>query len=150
TSRDVGRLMRLLHGTAEAVEAAVRDSADVLAAIDARVGLDRLLRATDRYGTLRKFAPLLLEAIDFKASRPGDQTIAAVAALRELNRTGKRDVPRGTPMPFKKEWKKLVVGAGGRIDRKLYETALFAHLRNKLRSGDVWVERSGEYRRFDS
>lgn len=169
TSRDVGRLMRLLHGTAAAVEAAVRDGSDVLAAIDARVGLDRLLRAkgeaaamadiaeedplvraADRYSTLRKFAPLLLEAIEFKASRPGDQTIAAVAALRELNRTGKRDVPRGAPMPFKKEWKKLVVGADGRIDRKLYETALFTHLRNKLRSGDVWVERSGEYRRFDS
>lgn len=26
----------------------------------------------------------------------------------------------------------------------------FAHLRNKLRSGDVWVERSSAYRRFDS
>src|SRR3546814_5844776 len=25
-----------------------------------------------------------------------------------------------------------------------------AHLRNKLRSGDVWVERSAGYRRFDS
>ena len=53
-------------------------------------------------------------------------------------------------MPFKKEWRKLVVGAGGKVDRRLYETALFAHVRNKLRSGDVWVERSDGYRRFDS
>ena len=36
------------------------------------------------------------------------------------------------------------------MDRRLYETALFAHVRNKLRSGDVWVERSDGYRRFDS
>ncbi|MBW4964364.1 hypothetical protein, partial [Sulfitobacter sp. CW3] len=86
TSRDVGRLMRLLHGTIEAVEAAVRDGGDALSAIDGAVGLDRLIhakpdaaaiadlaeedplvRAADRHGTLRKFAPLLLEAIDFRA-----------------------------------------------------------------------------------
>lgn len=28
--------------------------------------------------------------------------------------------------------------------------AVLATLRNKLRSGDVWVERSSSYRRFDS
>ncbi|MBW4980775.1 hypothetical protein KZZ05_21100, partial [Marinobacter adhaerens] len=54
------------------------------------------------------------------------------------------------PMPFKKDWRRLVAGADGKVDRRLYETAVFAHLRNKWRSGDVWVERSGEYRRFDS
>ena len=53
-------------------------------------------------------------------------------------------------MPFKKEWRKLVTGPGGKVDRRLFETALFAHLRNKWRSGDVWVERSANYRRFDS
>jgi hypothetical protein len=169
TSRDVGRLMRLLHDTAEAVERAVRNSADVAAALDATVGIDRLLsakpeaaaiadlaeedpliRAADRWVTLRKFGPLLLEAIDFRASRSDDRTIAAVNTLRALNRSRKRDVPKNAPMPFKKEWRKLVVGPNGKIDRKLYETALFAHLRNKWRSGDIWIERSGEYRRFDS
>ena len=53
-------------------------------------------------------------------------------------------------MPFKKEWRKLVIGPDGKINRRLYETATLAHLRNKLRSGDVWVERSSSYRRFDS
>src|SRR3546814_5271429 len=33
---------------------------------------------------------------------------------------------------------------------RLWESATIAHLRNKLRSGDVWVERSAGYRRFDS
>lgn len=53
-------------------------------------------------------------------------------------------------MPFKKDWQKIVIGADGKINRKLYEIATLAHLRNKLRSGDVWVERSSSYRRFDS
>ena len=37
-----------------------------------------------------------------------------------------------------------------RPNRRLYETAVLATLRDKLRSGDVWVERSSNYRRFDS
>lgn len=36
------------------------------------------------------------------------------------------------------------------LGRRLYETAVFATLRDKLRSGDIWVEQSGNYRRFDS
>jgi hypothetical protein len=66
-----------------------------------------------------------------------------------MNRSGKREVPKDAPMPFKKEWKALV-NASGKPDRRLYETAVLAHLRNKLRSGDGRVERSSNYRRFDS
>ena len=52
-------------------------------------------------------------------------------------------------MPFRKEWRRLVMEAGG-PNRRLYETAVLATLRDKLRSGDIWVERSTSYRRFDS
>lgn len=74
----------------------------------------------------------------------------AIDLLRDLNASGKRDVPADAPMPFRKEWRRLVVGADGRINRRLYETATMAHIRNKLRSGDIWVARSSGYRRFDS
>jgi hypothetical protein len=53
-------------------------------------------------------------------------------------------------MPFRKEWQKIVMGDDGKINRRLWEIATIAHLRNKLRSGDVWVERSTGYRQFDS
>jgi hypothetical protein len=53
------------------------------------------------------------------------------------------------PLPFRKEWRRLVTETG-KPNRRLYETAVLATLRNKLRSGDVWVERSSNYRRFDS
>ncbi|MFN7193282.1 MAG: Tn3 family transposase, partial [Rhodospirillales bacterium] len=70
--------------------------------------------------------------------------------LREMNRLGSREVPADAPMPFRKEWHALVNEGGGKLDRRLWETGLMAHLRNKWRSGDVWVERSSNYRRFDS
>lgn len=169
TSKDVSRLMRLFRGTIDAISRALENDADTLGAIDDAVGWANLLKvrhevaaiaetadedplvvATDRYATLRKFAPALLEALEFKAGRSSTRTIAAIRLLRELNRSGKRDVPPDAPMPFKKEWRKLIIGADGKINRRFYETAVLAHLRNKLRSGDVWVERSAAYRRFDS
>jgi len=168
STRDVGRLMRLLHGTIEALETAQEAQRDGFAVMDERVGWaklqrvrgdvrtladlaeeDPLLGAADRYRTLRKFAPELIEALEFKAARSHDPTLSAIRLLQELNRSGKRDVPADAPMPFRKEWKRLVTAAD-QPNRRLYETAVFATLRDKLRSGDVWVERSASYRRFDS
>ena len=40
-------------------------------------------------------------------------------------------------MPFRKEWKRLVTEEDGQPNRRLYETAVFATLRDRLRSGDV-------------
>ncbi len=169
TTRDVGRIMRLFDRTVAALEEAQDNGTDGFAAVDAAVGWDKLLRArseartiadladespliraADQWSRLRKFAPLLLEAIDFKSGRGSASTIAAVNALRELNRSGRRDVPPDAPMPFRKEWRTLIKEGGGKPDRRLWETGVMAHLRNKLRSGDVWVERSSNYRKFDS
>ena len=106
--------------------------------------------ASDRYASLRKFAPLLIEVLEFRSGRGSAGSVKAIELLREQNRSGKRDVPPGAPMPFRKEWRKLLVGDDGKINRRLYETATLAHVRNKLRSGDIWVERSSAYRQFDS
>jgi TnpA family transposase len=168
STRDVGRLMRLFHGTIEALETAQKTKRDGFAVVDERVGWtklqrargdvrtladlaeeDPLLGAADRYRTLRKFAPELLEALEFKAARSHDPTLSAIKLLQDLNRSGKREVPADAPMPFRKEWKRLVTEEG-QPSRRLYETAVLATLRDKLRSGDVRVERSTNYRPFDS
>jgi Domain of unknown function (DUF4158) len=168
TTKDVARLMRLFEQTIDALRVAKDGDRDAMTVIDESVGWakllrargevvkladladeDPLMRAADRYAALRKFAPLLLEALEFKATKSTDQTLAAIQLLRELNQSGKRDVPANAPMPFRKEWRRLV-GESGRLDRRLYETAVLATVRNRLRSGDIWVEQSSSYRRFDS
>ena len=165
---DVGRLMRLFHGTIDALLVAQQSDADAFEAVDDAVGWPKLLRArdqvrelaelagddplvhaADRWKTLRKFAPALIEALQFRAARVGDPMLAALELLASLNRSGKRDVPVDAPMPFRKEWRRLVMEED-EPDRRLYETAVLATLRDKLRSGDIWVERSANYRRFDS
>jgi TnpA family transposase len=166
-TREVGRLMRLFHGTIDALKTARESGRDGLAVIDETVGWpkllgvhdkvrdladlteeDPLIRAADRYMTLRRFAPALIEALDFRAARGQDPMLAAIRLLRDLNRTGRRDIPPDAPMPFRKEWKQLILD-GGKPNRRRYETAVFAGLRDKLRSGDIWVEQSSDYRRFD-
>ena len=51
---------------------------------------DPLVRAAGRWRTLRKFAPALIEALQFRAARDKDPMLSALGLLHELNRTGKR------------------------------------------------------------
>lgn len=168
STKDVGRLMDLFSGTIEALAAARESGRDGFSVVDETVGWtklqhvraevrafaeltqeDPLIRASDRYATLRKFAPDIIEALAFKAARSNSPLLAAIRLLKDLNESGQRQLPADAPMPFRKEWIKLVQD-GDRPNRRLYETAVFATLRGKLQSGDVWVERSSNYRRFDS
>lgn len=165
---DVGRLMRLFHGTITALAAAQESDSDAFEAVDEAVGWakllrvrgevaalanladeDPLLRAAGRWRTLRKFAPDLIAALEFRAVRTYDPILAALRLLVDLNNNGRREVPPDAPMPFRKAWRRLVM-SDGTPDRRLYETAVLATLRDRLRSGDVWVERSSSYRRFDN
>jgi hypothetical protein len=90
STRDVGRLMRLFHSTIEALATAQKGDRDGFEVVDEVVGWpkllrvrsevkdladlaeeDPLIRAADRYMTLRKFAPALIEALTFRAVRKG-------------------------------------------------------------------------------
>lgn len=168
SSREVSNLMRLFSGVIGAVEHARADGGDVLDTLDAQVGWwkviqarpkiealaalaveDPLVSAADRYGALRRFVPTFLEHIRFRSGTGGASLLKALELLRDLNRSGRREIPDDAPMPFvSKHWKALVKPIGGPINRRLYETALMATLRDRLRSGDVWIEGSRSYKRF--
>jgi Domain of unknown function (DUF4158) len=140
SARDVGRLMRLFHGTIDALATAQAGDRDAFEVVDDAVGWakllrvrdevqaladlvaeDPLLRAADRWKTLRKFAPALIEALEFRVARANDPMLAALKLLRDLNLSGKREVPSDAPMPFRKAWRRLVLEQG-RPNRRLYES----------------------------
>ncbi|SEF07583.1 Transposase and inactivated derivatives, TnpA family [Rhizobiales bacterium GAS188] len=169
TARDVGQLMRLFGRTIAALSEAREGEADALAVIDEAVswhrllaakpqvdalaelaGEDMLVSAAERYATIRRFAPAFLNAFTFRAPRSGTSLMQAVEILRELNLRNRREVPDGAPLPFQnKQWKRLV-RENGRINRRLYETAVLSTLRDCLRAGDVWIEGTRNYRPFDA
>lgn len=168
TTKDVGRLMRMFGSTIGTLRVAREDGLDPWSALETGVGWDRLMgvadevsaiadlardeplvRASDKYMTLRRYAPAFLDAFRFKATGSRDGVLAAVKLVRELNATGKREVPIDAPMPFPKSWKAAIT-EGGSIDRRRYETATVAMVRERLGSGDLWVEGTRDHLRFDA
>lgn len=75
--------------------------------------------------------------------------LKAVQTLREMNADNLRKVPADAPTAFiKPRWKPLVITPEG-LDRKFYEICALSELKNALRSGDIWVKGSRQFRDFD-
>ncbi len=51
-------------------------------------------------------------------------------------------------MFIKPRWKPLVITPEG-IDRRFYEICALSELKNALRSGDIWVKGSRQFRDFE-
>ena len=108
-----------------------------------------LVTAAERYTVLRRFSPRFLEAFRFQSSTPQDPVVAAVELLKTMNRDGTRTLPRRPPSAFlSRKWRKLIF-ANGSADRRLYETAVLATLRDRLKGSDIWVAGSRDYRAFE-
>ena len=165
----IGRLMRLFGGTIDAMSEAFENGEDPFKVLDETVGWEHLMQsrsevdalghlatedplslATKRYVQLRRFAPAFLEAFSFTLPDAEVDLQAALSLIKEQNRTGKRNLPDVVPMPFAaKHWKSLIY-KDGKPHRRIYETAVVATLRDRLRAGDAWVKGSRDYRRFDA
>jgi hypothetical protein len=108
-----------------------------------------LVTAAERYAVLRRFAPRFLAAFEFRSNTPRDPLLAAVGLLKSLDRDGARALPRRPPAAFlPPRWRKLIF-AGAAPDRRLYEVAVLAILRDRLRSADVWVANTRDHRAFE-
>ena len=76
----------------------------------------------NRYGHLRKFAPLVLRVLDFKSLKTDDPLIDAVEILRELNRKRRRRVPEDAGLEFASaKWRGQLLGSDGRVNRRSFE-----------------------------
>ena len=69
---------------------------------------------------------------------------------KEQSRTGKHNLPDVVPMPFVAMHWKFLKYKDAKPHRRIYETAVVATLRDRLRAGDAWVKGSRDYHRFDA
>lgn len=66
-----------------------------------------------------------------------------------MNTHQTRKVPADAPTHFiKQRWAKLVLTPTG-IDRHYYELCVLSELKNSLRSGDIWVQGSRQFKDFE-
>ena len=168
TKRDVAKALLLFRRTIAALKQAQATGEDGVAVVDREVGLKRLddtlpiigavaavagqdilVTAAERYSVLRRFSPRFLAAFRFESNVPQDPVLAAVELLKTMDRNGARALPKRPPASFlPAKWRKLIFGNGA-ADRRLYEVAMLATLRERLRGSDIWVTGSRYYRAFE-
>ncbi|MBP8203685.1 MAG: Tn3 family transposase [Pseudomonas sp.] len=110
---------------------------------------DFLHRMGDGYATLRRYAPEFLDVLKLRAAPAAKDVLDAIEALRLMNSSNAKQVPNDAPSKFiTPRWARLVkTGAG--FDRRFYELCALSELKNKLRSGDVWVQGSRQFKDFN-
>ena len=110
---------------------------------------DFLHRIGESYATLRRYAPEFLDVLKLRAAPAAKGVLDAIDVLRGMNTDNARKVPADAPTAFiKKRWEKLVMSDVG-IDRRYYELCALSELKNALRSGDIWVQGSRQFKDFE-
>ena len=165
---ETSKALRLFLDTIVALQAANDADEDAIETVNRQVGWHRLLQikpgleamvesadasplvlAAEQHGNIRKFAGAFLQAFTFHSRRRHDPLLAALATLKTLYVEGRRVLPDRVPVGHLGANEKKLIFEDGKPDRRLYEIATFAHLRDRLHSRDVWVEGSRSFRPID-
>jgi TnpA family transposase len=169
TLREVQGHLRTLTAACRAMIQATESTADPVAAVEQRVGWEKFVQCvaeaenlaqpetTDiraelitKYPTIRCFAGAFLDVFEFRGGGAVSNLLKALALISEMYRAGKRTLPLKPPTAFiRRAWRPFVFKDGD-IDRRAYELCVFSELRNRLRAGDVWVDRSRQYQDFET
>jgi hypothetical protein len=110
---------------------------------------DYLARVGDGFNQLRRYTPILLDTLNLKAAPAARDLLEAVEVLRDMNSRRARKAPDDAPTLFvRKRWEHLVRTPDG-LDRRYYELCVLSELKNSLRSGDIWVPGSRQFKDFE-
>jgi TnpA family transposase len=110
---------------------------------------DHLHLIASGHHQLRRYAPRLLDAFAFKAAPIAQPVLDAINTLKAMNQRNARTLPDDAPTGFiKPRWKQHVLTDDG-IDRRYYELCAISELKNALRSGDIWVPGSRQFKDFE-
>ncbi|MGI4795848.1 MAG: Tn3 family transposase, partial [Janthinobacterium lividum] len=168
TKRDVARTLLLFRRTIAALKRAKETGEEGGTAVEREVGLGKLDQAlpvidavagvadveilgtaAEKYAVVRRFSPRFLAAFRFQSSTPHDPLLAAIDLLKAMDESGAQALPKRLPSAFlAPKWRRMIF-VGPVPDRRLYETAVLAILRDRLRGAGVWVAGSRDHRAFE-
>lgn len=110
---------------------------------------DFLPLISDGFPQLRRYTPSLLESLQLKAAPTAQDLLEGVNTIRNMNQRQARKVPDDAPTSFvRKRWES-VVWDENELDRRFYELCVLSELKNSLRSGDIWVQGSRQFKDFE-
>lgn len=168
SGRAINDKMRLFAQVGKALIAAREKQTDAFAAIEtvlsweeflARVSeaealaqpeeFDYLDHIEAHYIHIHRYAPTLLRTFTFAGIPAMKPLLSALDVLRRLHKDEIRKIPSDAPDNFvKARWKRHVFTEQG-IDRRYYELCVLTELRAALRSGDLFVAGSRQFRDFE-
>lgn len=165
---DATKALRMFLDTITALQSANDYGRNALEVLDQKVGWHRLLRmkpeleslvevseaspltvAAEQYPTVNKYAGVFLQAFTFRSSRRYDPLLAAVGVLKRLYSEKRRTLPETVPVTHLSQTDRKLIFGQDKPDRRLYEIATLAALRDRLRSADIWVDGSRSFRPID-
>lgn len=168
SGRAINDKLRLFARVGKALIAAREQSSDPFAAIEtvlswgefeARIAetevlaqppeFDYLDHIEPHYQQIHRYAPTTLTTFTFAGTEAMRPLLSALDVVRRLNSNEIRRVPTDAPTRFiKPRWEGHVFTDKG-IDRRYYELCALTELRAGLRSGDVFVSGSRQFRDFE-
>lgn len=111
---------------------------------------DFLTLVGNRYSYVRRFSPALLQALTLEGYKGTDGLRQGLQLIREIDEQQRPQLPAWAPTDFVDARWEPYVFEGGELQRRYYELCALDKLRDHLRSGDIWVEGSQQFRHLKS
>ncbi len=165
---DTAKALRMFLDTITALQSANHYGRNALEVLDQEVGWHRLLRmkpelesmvedneaspltlAAEQYATVHKYAGAFLQTFTFRSACRHDPVLAAISLLKRLYVEKRRALPDRVPVTHLHQADRRLILGRECPDRRLYEIATLAALRDRLRSADIWVDGSRSFRPID-
>jgi hypothetical protein len=109
---------------------------------------DFLHRIGESYATLRRYAPEFLDVLKLRAAPAAKGARRHRGAAQHEQRQRPQGARRRADRVHQAALAKLVMTDTG-IDRRYYELCALSELKNALRSGDIWVQGSRQFKDFE-
>lgn len=104
-----------------------------------------------RFPYLRQFSPALFSRLVIHSDNESQRTLLdGIALLQEMNATKQRHLPSDPPLDFIPKKLRPFVIEDGKVHRSAWECALLLAVRDEIRSGNLYVQDSRHFGRFDN
>ena len=99
----------------------------------------------DQYAKVRRFLPSVLQAIDFKSTKSGQNLYDAMKFLHYIEGKKKININNAPKEIISESWRHMVLKDNDTIDRAGYTLCVLDGLQSSMRSKDLFVEDSEKW-----
>jgi TnpA family transposase len=128
----------------------VKEAIDIVLKVNKPLQQSYLHFLVKLYNRFKQFTPKLLKTLDFKIAFTKDNFDKGLSLVKDIQNGNKKKIDESAPTNFVSQiWQKVVFNQN-QIQNQAYELCVLSILRDRLLSGDIFVEMSRKYADFNS